>query len=283
MLARRICAAIGAGGGASAFAFALVFSLAPAAEAQLFSDTEARARLDDHQKQLKQFADHIVELRKQSAISERISEQLGATNQQLGRISQRLQKAEAELRQLRGAQDEQNENLRRRRTGENAAIESRVVATEEQLAELRELLESIRLESATIGLNVSELSAIIQLPPEQELYDSAFAEFQGRRYQSALDGFRRVQRFYPDGKFQVNVGYWISNSLLALGDYEAVVVAAQDLITRHPDSDKAPDAMLVMARALSRLGREVEAKDVLLRIINEHSTSLAADKARQEL
>ena len=92
-----------------------------------------------------------------------------------------------------------------------------------------------------------------------------------------------MQRFYPNGKFYVNAGYWISNALLALEDYEAVITAADDLITRHADSDKTPDAMLLMARALLQLGREEEAKEVLRRIVAEHSTSLAADKARQQL
>lgn len=282
----RICAAIGAGGyafavsAAVAFAFVIGLLLSPVAEAQLFSDNEARIRLDDHQAQLRQFAAHIVEIRKQNSA---INEKLSATNQQLGRISQRLQQAEAGIRELRGAQEEQSETIRREREDEGDAIKTRMTATEEQLAELRELLDGIRAEAAGISRDIGELYAFVELPPEQDLYDSAFAEFQGRRYQSALDGFRRVQKFYPNGKFQVNVGYWISNALLALGDYDAVVVAAQDLISRHPQSDKTPDAMLVMARALLQLGRETEAREVLRRLIDEHSTSLAADKARQQL
>lgn len=282
----------GAAFGACAAALVLSAALTPAAAAQLFSDEEARNRLDDHQVQLRQLSDHIVELRKQGgAISgqlQALNDKLGAANKQLGRISQRLQKAEEEIRELRGAQQEQSESSRRARDGTKAAMETRVGAVEKQLAglqelQLRELLDDIRAEVSAVSVGVAELYNFVQLPPEQELYDAAFAEYQERRYQEALDGFRRVQQFYPDGKFQVNVGYWISNALYALGDYEAVVIAARDLIARHPQSDKTPDAMLLMARALLRQGHDAEAKGVLTRLIEDHSTSLAADKARQEL
>lgn len=273
--------------GVCAFALALSFVLTPAASAQLFADEESRARLDEHQRQLRQFAERIVELlRSNDEMGAQLTDlgtKLDATNRQLGRISQRLQNAEDELRQLRGAQEEQSETLRRESTGEADAIKSRLVATEEQLAEVREMITALQQQAATIGLNVAELANLVELPPEQELYDSAFAEFQGRRFQSALDGFRRVQKFYPNGKFQVNVGYWMSNALLELGDYEGVVAAAQDLIIRHPDSDKTPGAMLFMAQALRQLGREDEAQAMFRRIVGEHPTSLAADKARLEL
>lgn len=255
------------------FALACALALAPAAQAQIFSDEETKAQLEEQKKQIGQLSTHVIELRKQNK----------AMQQQLSRVVQQLQQAETELRELRGAQQEQLEAGRRQQAGANAELKRQLAEAEKQIADLRVEVETTRREVSSVNKSVADMSEFISLPPEQDIYDAAFAEFQGKRYQSALDGFRRVQKFYPHGKFNANAGYWISNALLALEDFEGVVINTQDLLARHAGSDKAPDAMLLLARAYAQLGRTDEAQEVLRRIIAEHSTSLAADKARQEL
>ncbi len=252
----------------SAAVFAFSLFAAGDAGAQLFSDKEARAQLQQQREQLKQLANHIVEMRKQN----------NALTQELARIVQRLQKAEADMRALRGAMEELREAGR-----QNGEREKLLAAMQKQIGAVKKELAEVRGGVADLGKNIAEMSEFVSLPPEQQLYDSAFSEFQSKRYQSALDGFRRVQKFYPHGKFHANAGYWIGNSLLAVKDFEGVIANSHALIAQHGESDKAPDALLLMARAYAGLGKKREAEKILRRIVSEYATSLAADKARQQL
>mgnify|MGYP003558149340 FL=1 len=48
--------------------------------------------------------------------------------------------------------------------------------------------------------------------------------------------------------------YWIGNSLYALKDHRGAITAQRQLLSQHPESAKAPDALLNIATAQSDLG-----------------------------
>ncbi|MGI9297246.1 MAG: tetratricopeptide repeat protein [Gammaproteobacteria bacterium] len=232
------------------------FAVIPAS-AQIFSDDVAR-------EQAARNAEKLADL---ARIVENLRGQLGAMAQERQASDRRLRELSGQIEELAAAGAGKTELKTLETSAARAALERTKIA--EDLAALR--------------AEFSEISAFVGLPPEQEFYDAAFADYQGEKYARAADGFQKLLKYYPDGKFNANARYWTSRSFLASGEYESAAATARRLIELHEDGDKIPDAMLVLAEALQNLGQEEESRATLRALIAAHPTTLAADRARQSL
>ena len=243
-------------------ASALVFSGAdlPAAQAQIFSDDIAREQAVKNADQLKDIA--------------RIMENIRG---QLGEVTRKQQSLDNNLREIRGQMEEiAAANANRPARNEMKTLES---SLSKNTAKVDNLSEDV----AAVRKQLAEISQFITLPPEKEFYESAFADYRREEYAAALTGFEKILRYYPDGQFNANARYWMSQSFLALGEYEPAAAAARQLIALHGDGDKVPDAMLTLAQALQNLGQEAESRATLEQLLAAHPTTLAADRAREIL
>jgi tol-pal system protein YbgF len=81
----------------------------------------------------------------------------------------------------------------------------------------------------------------------------------------------------------VNAGYWIGISYANMRDYNKAMAAQQDVLTKYPQSPKAPDSMLAIAAIQAEQGDNGSARNTLEDIIARYPGSEAAGKARTRL
>ena len=296
----QFCAAL-------ALAAPLAFGAADSARAQLFTDDAAREKANRNEASISDLkrAMALVNQNAEKALAE--SEK---TRSQMGAAQAKIQRLESQNRALQGALQEARHAADSANSAAGAAAETARQLLEEFRAQSAKLesaeLELQRLQNAAATLRargaerdsqlaaqaelsaslireMGELSQFAQVPEERTLYESASALFQKRDYEGALDHFRRVLRYYPDGQFSEGARYWESAALYFLGRHDEAARAARALAEANPASDKRPDAELILARALGAMGDAAAARATLQGIIESDPASLAADKARQLL
>ena len=81
----------------------------------------------------------------------------------------------------------------------------------------------------------------------------------------------------------MNANYWIGISYANLRDYRNALTTQQEILARHPQSAKAPDAMLAIAAIQIEQGDAGSARNTLEDIIARYPGSEAAGKARTRL
>ncbi len=226
----------------------VIFSAVIPAQAQIFSDEETRANSNNNSENIEKLSTIINNLRKQ-----------------LGAVSQKQQTLDQRLRDLSGQVQE---------------IKAEKKQTEQQVAnnlrKVDERLEQLKTDIADVGESIG-------LPNEVEMYNIAFNEYQQQNYDKAVSDFNLILKHYPDGKFNANARYWMSQIFLSQKKYEESANLARETIQLHSNSDKVPDSMLILARALKSLDMPEESKNILSDIVQQYPTTLAADKARQLL
>lgn len=248
---------------------ACAYFFSSSATAQLFDDNVAREQAVKNAKQLENLAGALREISKKT---NNLEKQNATLRKRMGTIAQKIQGIDEKLRGMRGLIEEHAENYKSQAQGKS-----------QEDVILGKRLDDLTQKISAVEKELLDMSEYVNLPSEQELYDAAFASFQRREYDDSIKGFQRILKLYPDGKFNANAEYWSGLALLNSAEYEAAAAAARNLIERYSDSNKVPDAKLVLARALKSLQNEEKAKKVLSDIVREYPTSLAADKARQLL
>ena len=288
---------------------AAVWVSAPVA-AQIFSDSEARESAARNTNEIEDLKRALARVNQNA---EKAVGEAEALRRQFGASQAKIQQLEARNRELQGALEEARhaadsaqsaaaaaaETARqlleelRAQSARMAAAEAEAERLSAQIAEMaaRDLRRDSRLAeqaalSAELARQIGDLGEANQcadLTDERALYENASALFQKRDYENARADFRRVLLCFPDGRFSEGARYWESAALFFLGRHSEAARTARALAADAPNSDKRPDAELILARALNAMGELTEARTVLENIIESDPASLAADKARQLL
>jgi TolA-binding protein len=77
--------------------------------------------------------------------------------------------------------------------------------------------------------------------------------------------------------------YGLGYSQFALKNYKSSIATQQKLLDAHPDSAKAPDAMLNMANSQIQLGQVTNAKKTLRELVKKYPNSEATPTAQKRL
>lgn len=139
------------------------------------------------------------------------------------------------------------------------------------------------------------LETSVEPPPEaassspgsgaaQNVYQQAQKTWLSDDYAGALKQFSDFLARYPENELAGNAQYWQGRCYLKLDRYEDAVAAFQNVRTKYPENDsKVSQAMQSQAVALSRLGRNDEAKKLLQEVVQKYPTTSAARQAESDL
>lgn len=244
-------------GAAGVLLLALAVAAAPVARGQLFADETARQTAAANAEKLENLARIVQNLRGQMAALQR-----------------KQQESDQKQRELLGKLQEMSA-----RGAEKDALAELQSEISRAAAERETLAQGI----ADLGGQFNEISGYIELPPEQEIYESAYENYLQENYAKAGAEFKRVLKFYPEGQFNAGARYWLSQNFMAQKQYEDAAAAALQIIELHGGSDKVPDAFLTLAEARRFLGLAEESRKTLEELVEKYPTTLAADKARRRL
>jgi tol-pal system protein YbgF len=118
---------------------------------------------------------------------------------------------------------------------------------------------------------------------EAKAYELALNQFKIGNYPGAIAGFQAFTRNHPSSPLASSAQYWVGNSYFNLRDYKSAIGAQQQLIKQFPTSPKVPDAMLNIATCMQDMGDAAGARKTLEELVARHPLSDAADKAKKRL
>ncbi len=120
---------------------------------------------------------------------------------------------------------------------------------------------------------------------EEAVYAAAYDLLrpEQRRYQEAIQAFNLFLQQYPNGKLADNARYWLGEANYVTQNNKAALSVFYQLLRRHPQSPKAPGALLKIGYIQDGMGDAAAAKRSLQRVINDYPTSSAAGMAKQRL
>lgn len=118
---------------------------------------------------------------------------------------------------------------------------------------------------------------------ESRAYDAALDLFKAAKYAEAAAAFASFVQQHPTATLAPNAQYWLGNAWFAQRNCTKAIEAQSQVITRYPDSDKAPDALLAISTCQQELGNRKGAAQSLETLLQKYPASPAADKARERL
>lgn len=114
-------------------------------------------------------------------------------------------------------------------------------------------------------------------------YEAALTAFRGARYKDAFNGFDAFIKAYPKSSFQPSAHYWAASSLYQLKDPIRAADLFGTVATNWPDDAKAPDALLNQANALAAGGDAKNSRKALELLVEKYPASQAAQSAKARL
>jgi len=113
-------------------------------------------------------------------------------------------------------------------------------------------------------------------------YDAALADFNEKKYETAISGFKEVLTVAPSSSLADNAQYWIGECYDAMGNYEQALTALSKVFD-YPESNKLPDAHVKSALIYQKLGKTDMARQEFRAVISNYPDTSAANIAAIQL
>ncbi|HSM21433.1 MAG TPA: tol-pal system protein YbgF [Rubrivivax sp.] len=242
--------------------------LAGAAQAQLFSDSEARKAIIDLRERLaasdEQARARSAEL---AAANAQIAEQLAATRRSLLELNNQLEVLRGEVATLRGNDEQVMRGL--------AEVQTRQKDVGQALDERLQ-----KLEPAKVSLDGREFVAE---PEEKAAYEEARAAIRGGDFDQAVVLLGNFQTRYPSSGYADSVRFWQGNALYGRRDHKGAIAAFRAFLIGAPDHPRAPEALLAMANSQAEMKDVRAARRTLDQLLKTYPQSEAAQAGRHRL
>jgi tol-pal system protein YbgF len=99
----------------------------------------------------------------------------------------------------------------------------------------------------------------------------------------ALEIFEHAVKSWPTDPKAAEAGYHAGQILLAQKKWRDAILALGRVAEGHPKSERAPDALVGVADAMTELGMAEDAKGVLQQVLEKYAKAPAAKRAREAL
>lgn len=247
----------------AAAAMSLVLATLPA-QAQLFSDDEARRAILDVRGRVEQMQREMF--KRIDDLSGRVERLEQTTRGQLD-LQNQIQAMRQEIASLRGTLEVQTNEL------------SKTQRSQRDLAsELDARIK--RFEPIAVSLDGKQVNVD---QGERRAYEAALATFRSGDFKGAQTAFQQFQTAYPQSPYGPNVSYWVGSSQYAQKDNKGAIATLQSFVQRHPDHPRAPDALLTVGNAQVDIGDRKAAADTFRGVTEKYDGSGAAQTARERL
>lgn len=139
-------------------------------------------------------------------------------------------------------------------------------------------------QKAVAAPEASKTSAPSQVPSDVErAYNEAFQTLQAGDLNGAKDKFMAFLKEHPRTSLSGNAQFWIGDIYFKKRQYEAAILAYEDVVKKYPDSSKVPDALLKQGLAFQELGDKIDAKIILENLIKKYPNTDQAKTAKSKL
>ncbi len=120
---------------------------------------------------------------------------------------------------------------------------------------------------------------------ELALYREAYDAWRTNDHATCVDRFGRFLQSFPSSKYADDAAFWLADCHYRQGDLKTSVLRFDEVATRYPDSDKAPEALFRQGEALLQMGPQFSkaAQKAFQRVIDNYPSHKRAQDARERL
>jgi tol-pal system protein YbgF len=238
---------------------------APAARAGIFDDDEARRAILDLRAKLEQSNEQ--QRKQQAELNAQMADQIARLNKSLLDLNAQLEALRADNARLRGSDEQMAREvaeLQRRVKDMQQGVDDRIP----------------RFEPQKISLDGREFNAE---PDEKRLYDEAMNVFRCGQFAEAANLLAAFQKRYPGSGYNESVLFWLGNAYYGKRDYKNAIASFRALVNAHPDSARAPEALLSIANCQVELRDTAGARRTIGELVKAYPKSEAAQAGRERL
>jgi tol-pal system protein YbgF len=117
----------------------------------------------------------------------------------------------------------------------------------------------------------------------EDLYRDAYETFQKGDFESARRKFEVFLKQHPNTGLSDNAQFWIGETYFLRKDFERAILEYEKMITKYPEGDKMPAALLKQGLAFLELGDKVNGRNLLRRVTERYPHSEQAEIAKKRL
>ena len=238
--------------------------VAPAAQAGLFDDDEARkAIIDLRQKQEQSEARGKA----QAESTAQLLEQINQLKRSLLDLNNQLEVMRTEMAKLRG-QDEQLTRdvveLQRQQKDAQQGVDDRIR----------------KLEPQKVSLDGKEF---LVDPEERRQFEEGMATLRKGDFAAASSALAGFNRRYPGSGYKASALFWLGNAQYGMRDYKEAMASFRNLISTAADHPRAPEALLSVANCQLELKDVKGARRTLDELLKTYPKSEAAQAGKERL
>jgi tol-pal system protein YbgF len=115
------------------------------------------------------------------------------------------------------------------------------------------------------------------------LYQRARQEYEAGNHEVAIVLFKQLLRQYPQAPLAGNAQYWLGESLYAQQQFEAAIVAFDEVVQKYAKNNKVPAAILKQGFAFGALDDKRNARFFLQQVQRKYPDSPEAEQASKRL
>ena len=249
-----------------AAAIAAIAGLPARAQAGVFDDDIAREQNAKTQKELSEFRSQTTAAleRHEAALKMQVE------------LANQIEALRADLAKIRGqieVLNHDNETGQKRQRDFYLDLDGRLRKLETTLSELQ----------AKAAEPVAPAKPKADPAAETRVYEDALNLFKAAKYKDSQAAFQAFLRDYPTGTLAPSAQFWFANTLYAQQDCKGAIEAHNVVVSRNPESSKAPDALLAISTCQQDLKDAKGARKTLEQLVATYPQSPAAESARQRL
>lgn len=266
-----------------------------AAQAAFFSDSEAREKIVELQKQLTQVqsqnqalqAKLDEEQKQRQAVEGRVAAiENQLRNQSLDLLNQ-IERLNTDISLLKGQLEvaaHETAATQQRQRDLYTDLDARLRKLESAPAQATAPAPATA-EQPQQAVSTAEQPAAPAPAADNEVkdYEAAFGLFKAGKYAAATEAFDKFQQTYPDSKLAGNAQYWAGTAHFSQRDYKAAISAQQKLLKNYPEHEKAPDALYSIANSQIQLSDLDGARQTLKTLVTKYPQAKIAPKAKERL
>ena len=127
---------------------------------------------------------------------------------------------------------------------------------------------------ATVATKVSE---------ENRAYQEAQTIRRAGNFHASIEAFQAFLVQHPRSGLSASVHFWIGECYFRLKEYKKAIANQQKLLVEFPATEKAPEALMIIANSQIELGSLSSARKTLESLMTRYPNTESADKAKRRL
>ncbi|MEP7299421.1 MAG: tol-pal system protein YbgF [Burkholderiales bacterium] len=238
---------------------------APAAQAGIFDDDEARRAILELRQKLEQSNEQA---------RARQAEALAALTEQVNQLKRGLLDLNNQLEQMRG----DNAKLR----GQNEELARAVADIQRKQKDIQSGVDDRmrKFEPQKVTVDGKEFTAE---PDEKRQYDEAMELLRKSDFAGTANALSAFRKRWPASGYSDSVLFWLGNAQYGTRQYKDAIVSFRALVSGAPDSAKAPEALLAIANCQAELKDVKSARRTIDELLKTYPKSEAAQAGKERL